>query len=170
MVQVRFESGLVEWEPDLLVFAHRDGRVPPLTPVSFDGGATWTTAAVAVMRIDQQRLVDDSWNRFVPKGVTPLAHLAAVVVPTIAVFFAMPVLATVCREADKPYKSTFERLSWLLFGFVLCVVPLTGLGLAGLRSVKKQPHLRGLGRARFATVVGAALSLPLLISFVKVLR
>lgn len=50
MTQVRLETGLVEWEPELLQVAFRDGRVAALTPVSFDDGVTWTTATAAVWR------------------------------------------------------------------------------------------------------------------------
>lgn len=127
MLQVRLESGLVEGEREVLLVAHRDGRVPNLTPVSFEGGETWTTAAVTVMRIDQ---VPDEWSRFVPKGVAPLAHLTSTVAPIVAVFFSTPVLFVVWKEAHRDWKPVGTRLTWLLFGLLACAFPL--ISLAGV--------------------------------------
>ncbi|MGV3624549.1 MAG: hypothetical protein ACO1OB_27265 [Archangium sp.] len=166
MLQVRLESGLVEWEREVLVVALRDGRVPDLTPVSFDGGETWTTAAAAVMRIDQ---VPDEWSRFVPKGVAPLAHVTSTVAPIVAVFFSTPVLFTVWKEAHRDWKPVGTRLTWLLFGFLACALPLISLGVISLRNMKKHPHLKGVGRSWFAICVGLALTIPLLISLAGVL-
>lgn len=55
MIHVRLAAGIEAWNPVDLVVAVHEGQVDATTPVSFDGGATWTSASAAAMRIGTKK-------------------------------------------------------------------------------------------------------------------
>ncbi|MGV3624550.1 MAG: hypothetical protein ACO1OB_27270 [Archangium sp.] len=139
-----------------------NGRVSQLTECSVDDGRTWTTAAAASKWVETKRGSDAGLSLIVPVAVEPRSVIAGYFALGSFFFFGGPVSFVALVMALDTGPKLLVRAGALLVGFVLGPLPIAGVGWWALRAHLADSSKRGAGRAWFALVVAALLTLTLL--------
>lgn len=163
MLQVRLPSGVVSWSHAELA----EGRVTALSEVSLDRGRSWTTAAAASKWLDQQKPIDPAVSLLVPVALEPRSVIAGYVALASFFLFGGPITLVAVLMAFDGGPKLVVRLAAVAVGLLLGPLPIAGVGWWALRAHRADASLRGVGRAWFALVVAALLTLPLLFGLVK---
>jgi hypothetical protein len=133
-------------------------RLHPDTPVSFDGGRSWIPAWPAAQSL--QARGDDGLAVVLPVNVEAWSMGAGYAAVFSGLFFAGPLSigsgVAIFHAGGKP----LPMLIFALVAFVLGPLPIAAMALLGLRALRRNPALRGKGRAIFALVVAALLAGP----------
>lgn len=169
MVLVRLDSGVVRWSPAEFRAALSDGRVTALTNVSIDEGRNWTSAAAASKWLEQQKPIDAATSLLVPVALEPRSVIAGYVALASFFLFGGPVTFVTVLMAFDGGPTLAVRLGAIGVGLLLGPLPIAGFGWWALRAHRADASLRGVGRAWFALVVAALLTLALLAGLVKAL-
>ncbi len=166
MVRVQLPTGVVEIPERAFIAEVASKRVPVTAAASLDGGATWTTALEALKQVRGR--ADEALAAFLPVRVEPYSLFAGYVALLTLFFFGGPItMAGVAFAWDTGPKLPV-RLGAVAVALVLGPLPPLFLGWVALRALKKDPSLRGKGRAIFALVVAGLLAVPLLAGLVMI--
>ncbi|MGV3624552.1 MAG: hypothetical protein ACO1OB_27280 [Archangium sp.] len=160
MIHVRLPAGIEQWEPEQLLPAMNEGRVDQLTPVSFDAGETWTSAAAAVKRIGQKRVGTEAVSVWVPKGWDIRAAYALWVGLFWGFFFAVPIALLGGMAGARNHLSAPVELLVMLGAWGSGPLAMLVLGLIARSGVKKS-GLRGEGVAWFCFIMFALTTVEL---------
>lgn len=130
----------------------------PETPVSFDGGRSWMPAWPAAQSLHARG--DDGLAVVVPTNVEQWCMGAGYAAIFSGLFFGGPLAlgASIAMFENGP--RPLPMLVFALVAFVLGPLPIAAMALVGLRNLRKNPVLRGKGRAIFALVVAGILGVP----------
>ena len=160
-VIVRSAPGDTQLPASALVQAVTLAQVHPQTPVSLDQGRTFLPAAVAAERLRARG--DDLVAAFVPTRVETYSTLAGYIAIFSGLFFGGPISLVAAVVAFDPGQvSIAVRLGFIAAAIVLGPLPLAAFALLGLRAIRRDPTLRGKGRAIFALVIAAIMLLACL--------
>ena len=137
-------------------------QVHPQMPVSLDQGRTFLPAAVAAERLRARG--DDLVAAFVPTRVETFSALAGYIAVFSGLFFGGPISLVAAVVAFDPGQvSIAVRLGVVAAAIVLGPLPPAAAALLGLRAIRRDPTLRGKGRAIFALVIAAIMLVACLV-------
>ena len=160
-MRVRLEDGTDHDYPAFLAALH-DGRIAPLSNVSFDYGKTWTTATAAAKRIREKRVGTEALSTLVPDGWDLYAAYSLWVGLFWGLFFALPVGLLAGLYGGQAH-SPGKQLLWVAGALLTGTAPMIALGVITRWSVNRS-HLRGGGVAWYCFII-AALSVIEMVAF-----
>jgi hypothetical protein len=155
----------VDWDDAHFKKAVLDKSLGPTTPVSLDGGASWSAALV----VFKQRFTpsdDAALGVLIPVKVEPTALAVGYLALASLLMVGGPVTVVVAVLIGDPGPDFGVKLGAVGVALVLGVLPPIGLGLLARRRVAATPGARGMGRAWFSIGVGVLLALVLLLGVV----
>ncbi len=143
------------------------GRMPREIPVSVDAGRSWEPAWQMGMKL---RARGDEFTALIaPVHTEAWSTVAGYIAVFSFLFFGGPIaFAAVVMAADHGPTKLF-RLCVVLGALVLGPLPIAVPAALGMRALKKDPTLRGKGRAIFALIIAAVLGLACFVAAVVAL-
>ncbi|MGV3624551.1 MAG: hypothetical protein ACO1OB_27275 [Archangium sp.] len=161
MIRVRLSSGVEKWKPSDLVVAVHEGHVDAMTPVSFDEGATWTTASVAALRIGTQK--KQPVQPFVYPGWDPRAGFSWWFGLCWFFFAGGPACILAGGYATRSDCPPWLQVVLLLSAFIVGPVTLVFFGLRARRSLQRSKKRGHFGV--WVCFAGAMISTVMMLGF-----
>ena len=143
------------------------GHVHPAAPVSLDAGRTFLPAAVLASRL--QHRGDDVLAAVLPTRVETFSALAGYIAVFSGLFLGGPFALGAAIIGFESGPTLAFRIGAIALALVLGPLPPALAALAGLRAIRRDPTLRGKGRAIFALVIAGLMLLGCLAGGVGVI-
>lgn len=150
------------WSQPAFVHAVFARQLDPNTPVSLDGGRSWLPAWQAAQRL-QAPVDDGGLAAIVPIRVEGWSMGAGYVAIFSGLFFAGPLAIGACVAGVSGDGKALPIVLFALFALAAGPLPIAAMAWLGLRNLRRDPSYRGKGRAIFALVVAALLTVPCLV-------
>jgi hypothetical protein len=168
VIRVRLPSGDADWDDAQFKQAVIEKRLPPTTPVSVDGGASWS-AALVVFKQRSTPSADTALGVLIPVKVEPTALAVGYLALATLLMFGGPLTAVAALFLVDRGPTVGVKLGAVVVALVLGVLPPIGLGLLARRRVAATAGATGMGRAWFSIGVGVLLAFVLLLGVVAAL-
>ncbi|MCA2981986.1 MAG: hypothetical protein INH41_23860 [Myxococcaceae bacterium] len=160
MIRVRLHTGDVDWDDAKFKQAMLERSLPPTTPVTLDGGTTWSPA----LTVFKQRLGEreDVMAVFLPVQVEPVALVAGYLSLGSLLLFGGPLTLVAVLVLGEPKPTLAVKAGAFAVALLGGVLPPALLGAYALKRLRGNPQARGAARAWFSIGVGGLLALCLL--------
>jgi hypothetical protein len=160
----------IRYEPAMLREALSSGALHAAVLASADNGATWWPAW-QVAGFASPSAVGGGMSALgmvVPMGRISGWAMAGGYFGILLLFFGLPIgLVLVFAAADKDGRALAAFLGPMLV--VLGCLPVAGMSALGHRAVRRDPSLKGIGRAIFGYVCAGTVTLLVLVAAVRAL-
>ena len=138
--------------------------MPREIPVSVDAGRSWAPAWQMDMKL---RARGDAVSALIaPMHTEAWSTVAGYLAVFSFLFFGGPICFAAIVMASDHGPTTLFRLAVVLGALLLGPLPIAAPAALGMRALKKDPTLRGKGRATFALVVAGVLTLACIVAAV----
>jgi hypothetical protein len=165
-MQVHVHGQPAPWHEASLIAAVRSGHLHPETPVSLDQGRSWLPASLAAQRFESRG--DDAVAFMIPVRTETWSTVAGYIALFSLLFFGGPFAFAAALVGFDPGPTITVRLGTVAAALVLGPLPPAAMALLGLRALRRDPTLRGKGRAIFALVCAGLMAAGCLVGLVGV--